>query len=111
MSEHTPGPWHVERGERLIHTKAIVIHGPNYQQAGDLGPVAFATAPNARLIAAAPDLLAALQDLYDDWPGPDTETLAAETLAAATLAAATLAAARLALARPGGEPAREGEGL
>lgn len=50
MSAHTKGPWVVEAGgPRLINTHARVISA-----ADGLGPVAYATGENARLIASAP---------------------------------------------------------
>lgn len=56
MSTHTKGPWVVEAGgPRLINTHARVISA-----ADGLGPVAYATGENARLVSAAPDLLDAL---------------------------------------------------
>ena len=63
MTARTPGPWHI--GLRTAYAKCDV-YGPSGE------PVALADAvftdlataqANARLIAAAPDLLAALQDL------------------------------------------------
>ena len=68
MSAHTPGPWYV--GERAsyhgmsfieIHSEAKI--GRIKMPAHLLGPVARTDQENARLIAAAPDLLAALQFL------------------------------------------------
>jgi hypothetical protein len=62
MSEHTPGPWGIERGSscyivsRSAHMSAdvaIVITRPSETQEAD-----------ACLIAAAPDLLVALKSLY-----------------------------------------------
>lgn len=54
---HTPGPWHVE---------GQYIHGPDGNRflavAGDGEGIA-----NARLIAAAPELLAALEDQVNCW--------------------------------------------
>lgn len=52
--EHTPGPWRVGASDRDV-----------YDVATDK-PIAWVNAPNARLIAAAPDLLAALEAA---WPG------------------------------------------
>lgn len=88
MAEHTPGPWHIERGERLVTTKAIVIHGPQYKQSGDLGPVAFATTPNATLIAAAPDLYDALAELLEIAEAGEHPSTLAWGMAAAALAKA-----------------------
>lgn len=61
MSSHTPGPWHVGEGPQaqIVYDKdgwgvanAVVFHRKH--EAGS-------TIANARLIAAAPDLLEALQ--------------------------------------------------
>jgi len=60
MTQHTPGPWHVgvKQAEKIIYdasgwavANATVYHGENDAKA------------NARLIAAAPDLLEALKTL------------------------------------------------
>ena len=61
MSEHTPGPWTAEHHKFNDGKEVYYINGPN----GALGyPVLVAQVQNdeadARLIAAAPDLLAAL---------------------------------------------------
>ncbi len=61
--KHTPGPWQIESGgARLINTQAHVISASD-----GLGPVAYSTGSNARLIAAAPDLLEALQRMVAAW--------------------------------------------
>lgn len=57
---HTPGPWSV-MPERLVTSKLHPIHCT--ENGIDAGPVAFATAQNAALIGAAPDMLAALKAL------------------------------------------------
>ena len=54
MSKHTPGPW-----KRKI--KSVLISVAPYEWAEAYG----GSIANARLIAAAPDLLEALQDLCD----------------------------------------------
>lgn len=67
MTQHTPGPWalngyQVERGEGIARTVATVA--PRRQIGTDYAaPDADTAMANARLIAAAPDLLAALQGL------------------------------------------------
>lgn len=61
MSEHTPGPWtaiQVEGGEWTIWRE-----GTNHFVTETTGTMA--TEANARLIAAAPDLLEALEALVD----------------------------------------------
>ena len=68
----TPGPWPMQRtgdGKRIIIGKGLV-EGPNgYEVAevySDDCPYELAEA-NARLIAAAPDLLAAVKELVNWW--------------------------------------------
>jgi hypothetical protein len=79
-SQHTPGPWRVALGSRLE------IRGPK-DEIGWPVPVVYnaglhtdeTAQANARLIAAAPDLLATLEDLLDqlegigiaDWAGAE----------------------------------------
>lgn len=66
MTTHTPGPWHIEswhykQPERTVLT--VQTHADAVAQACDLWPpdeCAREAEANARLIAAAPDLLAAL---------------------------------------------------
>lgn len=68
MSKHTPGPWFAQ-DTRLVGGQVAVV-GPNHdRKAGEQGVMVVAhvngrsgeQGANARLIAAAPDLLAALQ--------------------------------------------------
>ena len=83
MSKHTPGPWEY-LGHSWVQTaddKKTPIANFNFFAA---------TEANARLIAAAPELLEALQDMVSDH---------------ASLSAATLAFARAAIAKATGEPA------
>ncbi len=67
MSAHTPGPWEV--GTRLDKLDFPIVNPKNAEQYNWL--IAFAvpgypeSAANARLIAAAPDLLAALKDTVE----------------------------------------------
>lgn len=70
--EHTPGPWevrsrHESRGEHTTVTRYVAIPGEDYIEVSrltDPTPYGDLTArANARLIAAAPDLLAALRDI------------------------------------------------
>ena len=77
MSKPTPGPW-----KRKI--KSVLIPIAPYEWAEAYG----GSIANARLIAAAPDLLEALQDMVSDH---------------ASLSAATLAFARAAIAKATGE--------
>ena len=66
-TQHTPGPWHVDiNGEGAITAPdgALIARLHNASR-DDLREA------NARLIAAAPDLLAALQAVADYWAGGD----------------------------------------
>lgn len=61
-TQHTPGPWHIGR-----RSGASYIYGPLGEEVA--GPSTFTsghdeTLANARLIAAAPDLLAALESAH-----------------------------------------------
>lgn len=62
-NQHTPGPWYVTGsdvgGAMIVTNDAIVARWP------ENGPLR-GQVPNARLIAAAPDLLAALEHLLAD---------------------------------------------
>lgn len=66
MSKHTPGPWHAGRGQQstIVYdaegwgvASATVFHGRTEPET---------SIANASLIAAAPDLLAALELVLDD---------------------------------------------
>ena len=66
MSDHTPGPWHAahRHGDGTAHEDVIgqlgwEVHGPPEPGPGCRGQ--FRKAGDAHLIAAAPDLLAALE--------------------------------------------------
>ena len=66
MSAHTPGPWKVINHPRVAHVDSMrsVGHGANGMASIVwLTGGALAQEANARLIAAAPDLLAALEEL------------------------------------------------
>ena len=75
-STHTPGPWHYETGDdgAVIYTgftiAKIPIDGSDWQS-------------NARLIAAAPDLLAALERLAHPMADDDDLDYAREVIAKA----------------------------
>ena len=79
MSGHTPGPWEVEEnGADIFSNDGHYIAEAWYD--GSLG-AGIVTAANARLIAAAPDLLEACKFLYAemkayrwDTEGPPTQT-------------------------------------
>ena len=66
MSEHTPGPWETDRNNVHSAQIATIHHCLNNDWVEVWSPNAFAASEeemeaNARLIAAAPDLLEALQ--------------------------------------------------
>jgi hypothetical protein len=67
MSKHTPGPWRVLYGERNGDTQIMAQD--------DYFRVAVTGAADARLIAAAPDMLAALKALVEP---PDLRDLRIE---------------------------------
>ena len=70
-AQHTPGPWRVERQNPSPTTGEWMIAGtkPGYlAEVRDCGSMDVQA--NARLIAAAPDLLAALQALVAELDGP-----------------------------------------
>lgn len=58
MNAHTPGPWHIGDGTRIIgaNSQRVSVCDDNHATPG---------LANARLIAAAPDLLAALKAIAD----------------------------------------------
>ena len=83
-TQHTPGPWNIYTsnrpdGEYEIHTGTFDESEHIASVSGGLGridnngdPFCFESAANARLIAAAPDMLEALQAAEDgvgDWRG------------------------------------------
>ena len=66
MSKHTPGPWKAEGWESVVVNDTngntlVLMPGASYGLA--------AVKANARLIAAAPDLLAACKAVDDAWTG------------------------------------------
>jgi hypothetical protein len=72
---HTPGPWTVTLGDTIAGAPAYwLIEGAS----GVVGDVQSVNADDARLIAAAPQMLRALQRLTrpDDGRGPADEDLA-----------------------------------
>ncbi len=61
--KHTPGPWIIKgTNKNLVYSKKGLIAEV---WGGTKGGVSKATEANARLIAAAPDLLAALEEIWD----------------------------------------------
>lgn len=106
MSKHTPGPWKVQslgNDDIVIDVDAgrfgiARLYAPTeFDSLRDPKDHALCPAPemlaNARLIAAAPDLLEALRELYHCWDEPaefvERELDAAMDKAHAALAAAT----------------------
>jgi hypothetical protein len=68
-TQHTPGPWHqINVGAGRISISQV---GGAQTNVCDLNPAAYYDgdefALNARLIAGAPDLFVALENLVDDW--------------------------------------------
>jgi hypothetical protein len=62
MSKHTPGPWKIDVGARTKTARGISAQTRNIVNFNGLSaPSSTQTAANARLIAAAPDLLEALR--------------------------------------------------
>lgn len=60
MAQHTPGPWSYDHSNGVIETeKRVVVAFGRYQRTDE------ETKSNGRLIAAAPELLAALRELTD----------------------------------------------
>ena len=72
MSTHTQGPWMVSRYSQSTVLKAISIRGANERIARVVVPDTAQSiseyVANARLIAAAPDLLEALEDAASTQP-------------------------------------------
>ena len=80
IAEHTPGPWsiHDRAKTAVVDSSGIVVaacgsHSNNLRDAGELEAEQQA---NAHLIAAAPELLAALQHLRDAFIGTSIEVQA-----------------------------------
>jgi hypothetical protein len=76
MTKHTPGPWVVQEsnaGETVIEHKALIQAQPGSPFAAvhaDTFDSDETVDANARLIAAAPELLAALEAIVDECGGP-----------------------------------------
>ena len=70
IHEHTPGPWEVGRGYARTHSTPIRWKGENLAWICGMDSAhEFSleqTLANARLISAAPDMLAALEGLLSD---------------------------------------------
>ena len=99
MSKHTPGPW-VVVGSRTKYVEARLV-GSLMQEVAACGPTLADEGygqqqeANARLIAAAPDLLEALRGMFAMWrsvcgaQGWEPEHLAEAVRAQAAIAKAT----------------------
>jgi len=67
MSKHTPRPWHLEPSPKGGYNIRDTFNNyPAIARVYDVGEVGEAEA-NARLIVAAPELLAELQTIIDGW--------------------------------------------
>jgi hypothetical protein len=80
MTDHVPGPWHSSK------TSVVCFYGTRRIQVATARQPLFtleAQAANARLIAAAPDLLAALQAVADYWAGGDVPQVIGDAMQAA----------------------------
>ena len=65
MSSHTPGPWYVIPHPEHPQGKSRI--DSNSQASWEnYGQIAYVAPNNARLIAAAPEMLEALEDVYED---------------------------------------------
>lgn len=76
MSAHTPGPWKVINHPRVVHVssqRSVGFGGNGMSSVAWLTGGSLAQEANASLIAAAPDLLAALKAMVE-W-GPLAESL------------------------------------
>lgn len=64
MSDHTPGPWTYDGGAQIVeearpHMRVLFLPSDHHEYAS--------SKPNARLAAAAPDMLAALEAVEEWW--------------------------------------------
>lgn len=99
---HTPGPWRI-RGTNYGYTTCYVL-GPPHKDGGDYAPICVAdTEANARLIAAAPELLAALEECEKDLIRSSNDAYDAEADSLAKRFMRTAKAARAAIAKAKGE--------
>lgn len=78
MSKHTPGPWEVA-GEFRVRSKAdpdrgICSTGSYFDGRRDTEEQHRENMSNARLIAAAPDMLEALEEVYQAYEAPPEES-------------------------------------
>lgn len=64
-SVHTSGPWHVSPVKHQVWNKACNVIAD--LQESELSFPNLETLANAQLIASAPELLEALEDVFEDW--------------------------------------------
>lgn len=90
MSKHTPGPWEIKEADTSIGAEWYRILGHGERGMVDVAETPYRHEGNARLIAAAPDLLAAAKTLLDvlanereDLPSSDAVGDARDALRAA----------------------------
>ncbi len=81
MSEHTKGPWEWSTGDPDLNNYGVYSNVAKER----IAEVLNQSSANARLIAAAPDLLALLKDILE-WDGilPHSKTRIRDTIAKAT---------------------------
>ena len=70
MNGHTPGPWEIIVPARSGHVHRVTSRGREFALVGCPRANDDEQAANARLIAAAPDLLAALERMLTAFPAP-----------------------------------------
>jgi len=75
MSEHTLGPWHVWHETHVMGDDRLVAACGGYSN--NVKPAYDENAANARLIAAAPDMLEALKYITEQMPDHGSEADAA----------------------------------
>jgi hypothetical protein len=81
MNAHTPGPWQVEKGRDKTHPYSVTGDGFDLARC--------VTVDDAALIAAAPDMLAALKAMLHRFGDSTDRTTQAERMALAAIAKAT----------------------
>ena len=82
MSKHTPGPW-IQRGERVDAQRNHVCGGVNQESVLALSRPPEERLANARLIAAAPEMLEALQAVWSDLESWDVDNEVSQRVRAA----------------------------
>jgi len=69
MNKHTPGPWQVCPEEKEYRNASLLIwgpQGPGYGTVAEATKYQYEAEANAKLIAAAPELLEAAQKVLDE---------------------------------------------